>query len=623
MRSVFAGVAVVGLTSALLVWLRRKRRAAVTELPSTHSTLSTSEETKSHQKIHIFFGSQTGTAESFARELAEEAIGDFDLEVNDAGSAESVETVKNWAEFFTSFSAEQKILNIVFLLSTYGEGDPSDDAVAFDEYLSSCSSETDLSHVKFAVFGLGNRQYALFNAMAKRVDKNLEKLGAKRVCSLGLGDDNADIESDFQEWKNTEFWSNFLHKCFGIDATHARENRVTRDPRDKILLEMKIAEKRGQLPFDATVHSSGGDVLSKAFFASNIVPVVSVTRLCQGKTQIDVDISKVPSLRYRAGDTLEVLPLNRKDDVEWVMQKYNLSSENFLTFTKKKGVAKLTVKKPFATPCTVSQALSRYVDLNGRPSRAVVRDLALLMGHSMEEAEKLAEETRQRLGVFTVRNLLETIFEGFENEISIGELIQILPKQKMRAYSICSSPLVDAKKISIVVSRVDDFSLASVFLSDTVKVNDTMLVNLRQGTFRLPALPAQPVIMICAGTGFAPFRAFIAELKLRSRISRDKSLLFFGCRSRTEWIYREEMEEFETLGGTLHVAFSREGEKEYVQQKVEKNLTVLSDLINGRNGIVYVCGSTAMGLAVMDVINRIASIDDLRTEKRYVEELWG
>lgn len=99
--------------------------------------------------------------------------------------------------------------------------------------------------------------------------------------------------------------------------------------------------------------------------------------------------------------------------------------------------------------------------------------------------------------------------------------------------------------------------------------------------------------------------------------------MFFGCRSTAEWIYREEMEEFETLGGSLHVAFSREGDKEYVQQQVERNLSSLEELINKRNAIVFVCGSTAMGLAVMRVFGKITSVEDLRTEKRYVEELWG
>ena len=74
----------------------------------------------------------------------------------------------------------------------------------------------------------------------------------------------------------------------------------------------------------------------------------------------------------------------------------------------------------------------------------------------------------------------------------------------------------------------------------------------------------------------------------------------------------------------LHVAFSREGsEKVYVQNLLMGQAEVVKSLV-GRNAVVYVCGSTQMGLAVMDVFNRhIADVDELRTHKRYVEELWG
>ena len=605
-----------GCSAAVVFWLHKRKTEPILD-PSNEPPETRQVPSPSH-RVHILFGSQTGTGETFARELAEEASGDFGLSVNNAGSPESVDSVKNWSEFLTN---NHQPLFLVLLLSTYGEGDPSDDAVELDSFLSS-SNDVEFPNVRYAIFGLGNKQYALFNAMAKRVNKNLQRLGAVRVCPIGLGDDNADIESDFQVWKNDVFWGKWLGDCFGINAVTARENRVPRDPRDKILLELKMAEKRGQLSFDATVHSGGSDVLSRAFFAANIVPIVAVKHLCDGKTQVDVDITKVPSLRYRTGDTLEVLPMNKQEDVDWLMGIYGVSGETFLTFLKKKGIAKLTVKKPFPTPCTVQQALSRYVDLSGRPSRVLVRDLAVLTGASMEEANEMAERIRSKDGVYTVRNLLG-IFPGIADKVSLGELIQILPKQKMRAYSICSSPLVDPKKISLVVSRVDDAGLASVFLSDTVEVNDTLLVNLRQGTFRLPTLPGQPVIMICAGTGFAPFRAFIAELKLKNRIAKDKTVLFFGCRNKSEWIYRDEMQEFESLGGGLFVALSREEPKEYVQDKIKANLSLVGDLVNKRNAIVYVCGSTGMGLSVMNVISSVASIEDLRTEKWYIEELWG
>lgn len=50
--------------------------------------------------------------------------------------------------------------------------------------------------LKFAVFGLGNKTYEHFNAMAKFVDKRLEELGGERVHVMGLGDDDANLVNE-------------------------------------------------------------------------------------------------------------------------------------------------------------------------------------------------------------------------------------------------------------------------------------------------------------------------------------------------------------------------------------------------------------------------------------------
>jgi NADPH-ferrihemoprotein reductase len=52
---------------------------------------------------------------------------------------------------------------------------------------------------------LGNKTYEHFNAMAKFVDEKLHTLGGKRIHTLGLGDDDANLEDDFITWKDA-FW---------------------------------------------------------------------------------------------------------------------------------------------------------------------------------------------------------------------------------------------------------------------------------------------------------------------------------------------------------------------------------------------------------------------------------
>ena len=48
-----------------------------------------------------------------------------------------------------------------------------------------------LAHCRVAVFGLGDSGYPRYNVAAKKLDRRLEALGAGRLVSLGLGDDQA------------------------------------------------------------------------------------------------------------------------------------------------------------------------------------------------------------------------------------------------------------------------------------------------------------------------------------------------------------------------------------------------------------------------------------------------
>ena len=52
------------------------------------------------------------------------------------------------------------------------------------------------------MFGLGNKTYEHFNAMAKFVDKRMAELGAERIYEIGMGDDDANMEDDFITWKD-------------------------------------------------------------------------------------------------------------------------------------------------------------------------------------------------------------------------------------------------------------------------------------------------------------------------------------------------------------------------------------------------------------------------------------
>lgn len=56
--------------------------------------------------------------------------------------------------------------------------------------------------VSYGVFGLGNKQYEHFCAVGHKVHAAMEQLGAQPVVRRGDGDDDVDIDADFESWRS-------------------------------------------------------------------------------------------------------------------------------------------------------------------------------------------------------------------------------------------------------------------------------------------------------------------------------------------------------------------------------------------------------------------------------------
>ena len=139
-------------------------------------------------KITILVGTMTGTAQLCAQEM--------ELALDDGETG--VETLLMDGLDSSVFSKDS-----VFLVctSTYGQGDVPDNARALYEHLQ--QARPDLSHVRYGVFGLGDRTYAeTFNFGGKRFDEILTQLGAKRVGERHMHDASSGIlpEETALEW---------------------------------------------------------------------------------------------------------------------------------------------------------------------------------------------------------------------------------------------------------------------------------------------------------------------------------------------------------------------------------------------------------------------------------------
>jgi sulfite reductase (NADPH) flavoprotein alpha-component len=113
----------------------------------------------------------------------------------------------------------------------------------------------------------------------------------------------------------------------------------------------------------------------------------------------------------------------------------------------------------------------------------------------------------------------------------------------------------------------------------------------RNPSFRLPADARAPIVMIGAGTGIAPFRAFVAERETKG--AKGRNWLVFGDRSfELDFLYQAEWLGWRKSGllTRLDVAFSRDQEhKIYVQHRLaEHGAALWAWLQDGAH--VYVCG---------------------------------
>lgn len=159
--------------------------------------------------VWIYFGSQTGTSERFAEEIAKDCSKrGITAEVVDLGD----------------FDPEQFVQHktIILVVATWGEGEPTDSAIEFFRWLEKpVNAEADrLGSIKFAVMGLGNRQYDNYNTMGKSVETHMKRRGAEMIYRRGEGDDDDDIERDFQEWKEGGFWP-ALKAAVAVETTAA------------------------------------------------------------------------------------------------------------------------------------------------------------------------------------------------------------------------------------------------------------------------------------------------------------------------------------------------------------------------------------------------------------------
>ncbi|KAF4126596.1 NADPH-ferrihemoprotein reductase [Geosmithia morbida] len=606
--------------------------AAGAKAGSSRDILAKMEETG--KNCVIFYGSQTGTAEDYASRLAKEGKSRFGLET----------MVADLEEYdFENLDAFPEDKIAFFVLATYGEGEPTDNAAEFYEFVTgedvsfSEGNDPPLSNFNYVAFGLGNNTYEHYNLMVRKIDQTLQSLGANRIGEAGEGDDGAGtMEEDFLSWKEP-MWAAVAEKM-GLQEREAVYEPVFsimhRDNLDVDSPEVYLGEPNKH-------HLEGA--ARGPFNAHNpyIAPITESRELFSVKDRnclhLEVDISG-SNLSYQTGDHIAVWPTNPGDEVDRFLEILDLSDKRNDVISVK--ALEPTAKVPFPTPTTYDAIVRYHMEICAPVSRQFVSTLAAFAPTPEAKAEmtKLGSDKdyfhdQTTPQFYNIAGLLSAVSGGQKwSAIPFSAFIEGITKLQPRYYSISSSSLSQPKSISITAvvesqeikgSGRSFRGVATNYLlalkqkqngdADPEPYGKTyeitgprnkydgihVPVHVRHSNFKLPSDPTKPIIMVGPGTGVAPFRGFVQE---RAKLAREgtavgRTLLFFGCRKSTEdFLYSGEWDEYkEALGDKFELitAFSREGpEKVYVQHRLKERSEEVFELLS-QKAFFYVCGDAA------------------------------
>jgi benzoyl-CoA 2,3-dioxygenase component A len=149
----------------------------------------------------------------------------------------------------------------------------------------------------------------------------------------------------------------------------------------------------------------------------------------------------------------------------------------------------------------------------------------------------------------------------------------------------------------------------------------------------MPNDPMANIVMICTGTGSAPFRGFTERRRRAMPDAPGSMLLFFGARQPDELPYFGPLSKVPTKVLSQHLVYSRlPGQpKEYVQDRIRKCGDEMADLLKDMRTHIYICGLKGMETGVDEALADICRAEGLdwadlkpvlRTSGRYHVETY-
>lgn len=537
------------------------------------------------RRVLVLSASQTGNARGVAESLHAKL------------KAAGVEAVLSSASEFKSKTLSDEDI-VLLVTSTQGEGEPPEEALPLYKFVFG-KKAPDLGKLSFAVLGLGDSSYPNYCQAGKDFDAKFAELGARRLNDLGI----CDLE--FQ------------------NAADAWVKAVV----------PKVAELAAQAAAPTATpatNQTAGAVYTKdkPYTATMSVRQKITSRSAEKDVEhIEIDLSG-SCLHYQAGDALGVIPLNDSALVQEILDLHQLSGEE-----------KIRLSDDLETD--IRTALTESADIT-QNTPAFVQQYAELSG---SEALKTTAADKARLDAYLAATPPVGVFAAHPHPLDAQTLFQLFRPQTPRLYSIASAQDEVGEEVHLTVGVVrfehhgnTYTGAASGYLGERLEEGSEVHVFVEPNpNFRLPADGDTPIIMIGAGTGIAPFRAFMQQ-RAANGDSGKNWLIFGNQRLADDFLYQLEWIDYRKDGilTRADLAWSRQGERKvYVQHKIAEHAAEVWNWLQ-QGAHLYVCGdATRMArdveTALLDVIETQGKLsrddaedylNEMREDKRYQRDVY-
>jgi NADPH-ferrihemoprotein reductase len=490
--------------------------------------------------VAVLWASQSGTAECMAERLAKELSRHLGAKVVllDLADVEPASCSK--------VELQGKV--VIFLASTFGEGDPSDNMHEFWAWLHQSDKKESLANLRYLAFGLGNSNYKHYNHVINVLSSQLQALGAQLVIPVGKADDAAgETEEHFLEWKEKVF--ELFQTTLGYQS-----QEVGYEP------SLEIVEDSSLEPIDLHQGVPPEKMTGKTAAAQSKIFALPITESRELFSEtgerncihMELDLTEHPELKYKTGDHLGVWPVNPIDEIERLVHVLGLEDKR-ATPCLLRSLDGTAVKVP--SPTTINAFFEHYLEICAPVSREHVSALTPFASTtaardflSTISGDKAAYSAYLSRNYVNLSRLLQAACSepGAWKDLPLALVVEILPAMQPRYYSISSSSVVQARRASITAVVADTalstpgeripglatnylLSLSSSSsghprgLSYTLPLAHQPLLegrthppcrlhaHIRKSAFKLPLMASTPILMVGAGTGVAPFRAFVQE----------------------------------------------------------------------------------------------------------------